>query len=75
MTLWQPVHSLRASRPQLTQDCCKRGQGISRGGATQPLGRGGQALLACPLQTRPLSGRAGAQDGKRFWEFPLWFHG
>lgn len=22
--MWQPVHSLRASRPQLTQDCCKK---------------------------------------------------
>lgn len=25
MTLWHPVHSLVASRPQLTQDCCGKG--------------------------------------------------
>lgn len=36
MTLWQPVHSLRASRPQFTQDCCKKGHGRQcRGDASQ----------------------------------------
>lgn len=43
MTLWQPVHSLMASRPQLAQDCCRdvtagqcRGHAGSTGAGASP---------------------------------------
>lgn len=68
MTLWQPVHSLMASRPQLAQDCCRdvtagqcRGHAGSTGAGASP------GLSRVPSPTLPRHALPSPLDAAPLW--------